>query len=952
MDGSTGNQTPVDLNLWGKSKGLPEPYPLMCHLVDSGAAATVLWRDYVPESLRLAVARGMGTDISTAGRLIAFWTALHDIGKITAGFQSQRPQSARTVAEYGRATGSIRHDHAVHLWLGPALAQLGYPSRSARGLGFRVAQMLGGHHGCFHPLKENEIRRPSRPELGTGAWEEQRRATLEMIQGIFEPPPPPQRMSIDAAAAICGIVILADWIVSQESFLSERLPHVPGNSHPDLLRTHHQHTEKLIPALLETAGLTRLRLRAGTFRDEFPFDPNPLQASVAETLPTLLGTGPALLLVMAPMGEGKTETAFHAARLIGAAAGAPGLFVTLPTMATADQMYQRVHAYAAERAETPAALTLLHSMSWLNNTYVPEPDGTAPLTGEEPGDRLSKLAATDWLRGRKRGLLAPLAVGTVDQALMTVLPVRHNVLRMLGLAGKVLVVDEVHAYDAYMQQLLARLLTWLGRLGTPVVLLSATLPEQVARSLVHAYLAGAGEPAPDGPIPISYPGWVLADPATGQVTSRTVTAAPRSLHIRTVDIPVGADVDTDKTSDQERPSKRADRREALRMLLAPLVTDGGCAMVVCTTVADAQTTFDDLRSWIADPSTIGPAPANAPILKLLHARFPARQREEITKQVMAAFGKDGGKPTSGRPNSDLAPSTDSTEDSFRPPAAILVATQVAEQSLDLDFDLVISDLAPIAQLLQRAGRAQRHRILDPLRPAWAKDRQTLVVLIPRSADGKLSPPPGWTYVYNEALLHRTHDLLQQRASGPVKIPGDIQALIEKVYDSDFHADLTEADWTRLMEDQARVDMANMIAFETPDKIGQLSELTLHELDENMISTRLGAESVRVLCCFEDANGVRWLDREHTRPLPGDSDEPDHLSSADIRTVLGETIPIMAGPWLDRRAAADARPAAWREIPWLRELVVLIHPYDAAGHETPATHGNRAFLLDPTLGLTG
>ncbi len=311
--------------------------------------------------------------------------------------------------------GSIRHDHAIHLWLGPALARLGYPGRSARGPGFRIAQMLGGHHGCFYPLKENEIRRPGRPELGAGAWEEQRQATLEVIRGIFEPPAPPQRMSIDAAAIICGIVILADWIVSQESFLLERLPHIPDSSLPDLLRAHHERTEKLVPALLDAAGLTRLRLRQGSFCDEFPFDPNPLQASVSETLPTLLGSGPTLFLVMAPMGEGKTETAFHAARLIGAAAGTPGLFVTLPTMATADQMYQRVRAYAAKRAETPAALILLHSMSWLNSTYIPEPTDSTPLTGEESGDSLSRLAATDWLRGRKRGLLAPLAVGTVDQ---------------------------------------------------------------------------------------------------------------------------------------------------------------------------------------------------------------------------------------------------------------------------------------------------------------------------------------------------------------------------------------------------------------------------------------------------------------------------------------------------------------------------------------------------------
>ncbi len=80
----------------------------------------------------------------------------------------------------------------------------------------------------------------------------------------------------------------------------------------------------------------------------------------------------------------------------------------------------------------------------------------------------------------QRPLLAQFAVGTIDQALMAVLPVRHNALRLLALSCKTFIVDEAHAYDPYMQVLLGRLLNWLGAYGVPVVLLSATLRRRSA----------------------------------------------------------------------------------------------------------------------------------------------------------------------------------------------------------------------------------------------------------------------------------------------------------------------------------------------------------------------------------------------------------------------------------------------------------------------------------------
>jgi CRISPR-associated endonuclease/helicase Cas3 len=517
---------------------------------------------------------------------------------------------------------------------------------------------------------------------------------------------------------------------------------------------------------------------------------------------------------------------------------------------------------------------------------------------------------------------------------------------MLGLAGKVLVVDEVHAYDAYMQYLLARLLTWLGALGAPVVLLSATLPTPVAERLVRAYLSGARGPrfTTSVEFEVAYPGWVHVDAVSGTVTARTFDVASRSLAVELTVIPAEAKAGVDRSA-------------ALQALLAPVFRDGGSVMIVCTTVAEAQDTFTAVAKWRAEHAGMpaggdgdvadvgddadvgydGEAGGDGeagPRLMLLHARLPARQRERRTAQITAAFGRDG---------------------ALRPKAAILVATQVAEQSLDLDFDLVVSDLAPVAQLLQRAGRCQRHPQIDELglRPGWAAAGPRLAVLVPRGDGGELTLPERWTGVYDSSLLRRTHDVLVKKCPDAVDIPGDVQPMVEEVYDETFYADIPDDELERRMEDDVRRSIAGMSAVKAPGNLRDLEPLTKREIEEDRVSTRLGAESVRVVCCFVDADGRRWLDRERTVPLPDKGAGPKgRFTPGQVKTILGESIPLRDGDWRRRDRDVTAIPRAWRDNPTLQELLLFPHPLAADGTVTPVEVGNRSFLLDPTLGLTG
>ncbi|MEN3541182.1 CRISPR-associated helicase Cas3' [Microbispora sp. ZYX-F-249] len=894
----------IDLTLWGKSRGLGgRRYPLVCHLLDAAAVIEALWEGYLPSGVRAVIADGVQVPQEHAKKLLMHWAALHDIGKVMACFQMQDKEGFGELVGYPENEAESKgHAFAAHVWLGQALAETGYKTESGRSPGIRVAQLLGGHHGRFSLLNQREFRAPLEclPALGGGRWEEQRRSIAAVVHQLVGSPMPPAKLPTPVASLVCGLVILADWLVSQDMFLRERIAvGLPKEGNIDSLRHHFDSSRTVAPRLLGDAGLGRFTFKQGGFTEDFPFDPNALQRSIAERLPDLVRQGPGLLLVMAPMGEGKTEAALHAGRLMGEAAQTPGYFFGLPTMATSDQMFHRVEEFRKRRAEGADSMTLVHGMAWLNSAYAPDGHAVDVLTGDP--------FATQWLRGSKRGLLAHLSVGTIDQALLAVLRGRHNVLRMLGLSGKVLVVDEVHAYDAYMQGLLKRLLNWLGALKVPVVLLSATLPVPVGRRLVEAYLKGTGSRG--GSIPeVVYPGWIYAS-ATSSI-SVPVRARARRLQVDLRNVPMTG-------------SGLVNRTEAVHDLLSSLAAEGGCAAVICNTVAEAQRTYLEIKTWLDRPGT---ASADAPVVKLLHSRFPARRREEITQEVVGWFGKEAGD--------------------RRPRTAILVATQVIEQSLDLDFDIVISDLAPIALLLQRAGRCHRHPTNDSRRPAWASSMR-LVVLAPVDGTGGLTIPRAWPFVYPASLLRRTHHALGRLEGRPVAIPEHVQELIDQVYDEDF-ADqtdpITEEDLERIADEQTKDMYASMAAIPEPHVLRDLSDLSQGEIVDEF-STRLGADSGRVVCCSPTTDGTLLLPPGEVLPESGEGRD-GRFTRHQVRRIVQETIPV-PGTWLRDLPDDNHAPTAWRDNPHLRDLVLVTFP--ALGE--PGRLGDRTIRLSDDLGLS-
>ena len=577
------------------------------------------------------------------------------------------------------------------------------------------------------------------------------------------------------------------------------------------------------------------------------------------------------------MGEGKTEAALHLAGRWSAGDRQRGLYFALPTQATSNQILHRLRIALQQRY--PGAdvdLQLLHGSRLLSAEFTELMaaaeglDDDAPVPGclEGPRDEASDagaVVATRWFTARKRGLLSAFGVGTIDQALLAVLPTPHAFVRLLGLAGKVVVLDEVHAYDPYVFALIERLCTYMAALGSRVIVLSATLPEAKTRALLEAYLAGAPSAAPTAiPDLARYPRLSVAASSGGvsSVELATSAAAARAFELEMVPDPLTAD--------------------AVIGRLVSAARDGAQVGYVANTVARAQQIY--LAVVAAEPGLeVG----------LFHARYPLADRLRREEAAIARYGQG----------------------CSRVRGSILIATQVIEQSLDLDFDLLGSDLAPVDLLLQRVGRLHRHRANDAGRPACVRDPRLLVALAADDAAGLPDHDRGSCLIYGQHVLDRTVLALRARGSSPtaaavvISLPEDVGPLVEEVY-ADAAApagsgDALRARWTAGAAELARRrDEADGIAGarRLPGPAGRHSLPEAFRLErgdgEVEIATRLGAGSIPV-AVLREANGGYSAGGTPVRLDGGRL--PRRTADAVLRAVL----PVPAGHGGQRSALAAA-----------------------------------------------
>ncbi|KAA8816148.1 hypothetical protein CSQ85_12040 [Bifidobacterium rousetti] len=739
------------LSVWAKSNMRdptdPSHLQVWQHLEDTGAIAGYVWDLFLPRHVRDLIAADCGS-VYDARVLFVFLASVHDVGKCSPAFQCMVPELAdrtrmsglqvpRDLKDDTKGRRLFRHEmvggRALRDWLAGRGLPTG-PGSFAHGM----ETVIAGHHGSVYSnekAKSLDGWRATR-YVGDGMWKTARKALIDhmakitgfdAIIDVLGNRPLPRRTLVLLTSA----VVVADWMASNSYLFPLSLTESDEFRFDPEKRAERAWPRLALPSpwmpaepVADPGDLFRRRfsLPGATIR--------PVQTETVRAAESM--TSPGLLIVEAAMGEGKTEAALMTAEILAYRFGCGGVFYGLPTMATANAMFDRVREWvesmpANGRPET--SMYLSHSRNLFDDAFaaLPSSGSTDEDAGPEEIDRMEATIA-DWLCGRRRGMLSDFVVGTIDQLLMAGLQSRYVALRHLAIAGKVVVLDEIHATTAYMNVYLETVLSWLGEYRVPVVMLSATLPPARRAALVAAYNAGLTGVRVDDAVPMfaGYPLLTVCDTAGVRSITPASSGRTRGIDMTLVD-------DTDET---------------LVRIVRKALDSGGCVVVIRDTVTRARHAYRLLRDKLETPVT------------LCHSRFMAADRAENDRMLLERFGAD---------------STPETR------CGVVVATQVVEQSLDVDFDVMVSDIAPVDLLLQRAGRLQRH---DRTRPVGIGGPRLYVTGV-----GSCDPDTAPTFAKNlERVYPRAHLMRTLAAMGlrpeytrQVTIPDDLPGLVASVY---------------------------------------------------------------------------------------------------------------------------------------------------------------------------
>lgn len=688
--------------------------PLWMHSLDTAETMMRLLNDWLPGHIEDI----SGLTYSEFRKCCYFVSLVHDIGKLTPVFAArileQLPEARQKLEALGlriyAAEAYRAAKNSPHAKAGEAIL-LNYHCPSG------MAAVVGAHHG-----KPQDSRKACAedPEIygenyygdstSRETWDALRKEFLiwALAEAGFGSVSKLPDISQPVQVIVTGLIIMADWIASNTLYFP-------------LLASDNRGNAALYPARAEQAwdrlGLPRawepmsFAMDAIRFEEVFGFEPNPVQRMMLQAAE---GSG-GIYILEAQMGVGKTEAALAAAEVLASKNGSGGVFFGLPTQATANGIFGRLTKWANTQAEeTRQAIRLAHGMAELNDEYRAIFHGSA--AGNDDAEVKDRLIVHPWFKGHKQALLASFVIGTVDQLLMSALKQKHVMLRHLGLAGKVVILDECHAYDAYMNQYLDRALNWLGTYGVPVIVLSATLPEQRRAEMIEAYLNKRLDEGPqEWRSQRAYPLLTWTDGEKICQTAAEMNNDGRSVGIGNLD-------STEWIS-----------------CLRSAVRAGGCCGVIVNTVQLAQRLAKEAAEAIPEAEVM-----------LLHSRFVATDRAEMEAELLRRAGKQSGQ-------------TDRS-------GLIVIGTQVLEQSLDIDFDLLITQLCPMDLLLQRIGRLHRHH---RIRPEQLAQPYCYVLDLNKPCDD------GSRTIYGDWLLMRTRELLPEMIVLPQSIPQLVQETYRK-----------------------------------------------------------------------------------------------------------------------------------------------------------------------------
>ncbi|KRM12890.1 CRISPR-associated helicase/endonuclease Cas3 [Lentilactobacillus farraginis] len=883
------NLSKTELDLWAKKRtenGSQLWLPLIAHLVDTQNTINWLFNHWLSAGQRQFLEQRLPEE--ELQKLVKFLGFSHDIGKATPAFQTKpsyggdRSLDDQLIEKLVRSGFSGLNDLSLSSAKYSPHAKAGEAILEKFGIPESVGAIIGGHHGkplTRLPYDDIDVHtanylQSDNDQAMQKRWERAQEGLLNYglklsgYQAAGEVP----SIGQPEAVILEGLLIMADWLASSEYMNDDQeKPLFP------LIRVDQSWDDLDMRARFHNAINTwylggewdpqKVEDTSDPYQIRWGFHARPVQATMTKAIGET--TDPGMIIVEAPMGIGKTEIALLAAEQLAYIRGQDGLFMGLPTQATSNAMFDRVDTWLATLAKSQDEnfeIKLMHGKAQFNQTFHKLPNAANI-------DDSGAVVVNSWFSGKK-SILTKFTVGTIDNLLLMGLKQKHLFLRHLGLSGKVVIIDEVHAYDIFMNQYLYKTINWLGAYHVPIVVLSATLPKEKRNSLLNAYLKGK----------------------YGRKYKR-IFEAPESWEenqayplLSILDGHRLKQVDNFPGKSDQKPLKLQIQRlsvsdEDLISTILKKINDGGIAGVVVNTVKRAQALAELVPENIK--------------LMILHSSFLATDRATQEEALQKAIGKSG----------------------KRPLKMIVIGTQVLEQSLDIDFDVLYTDIAPMDLILQRAGRLHRHQI-D--RPRALQTPQVFIMGVNAFGDyGDANES-----IYPKYLLMKTDYFLKDLIS----LPKDISKLVQKVYSPATDEDISEigepkAEFDTYLEKEKRKAGVFQI-----DKPNLKESATIHgwldrdqadvDKDEQKANAAVRdiKETLEVILTQHTDKGDFLLDGRRLRDVDG-----REIAQQVIR------IPAAVTPDIDRainqlETLTNRYYPEWQENVWLKGSLAL--PLDA------------------------
>lgn len=895
-------------DLWAKKDvrdGQALWLPLVTHLTDTMNVINWLYHHWLNKAQRRLIRQDL-TEEETE-RLVKFVGFFHDFGKSTPAFQAKRSylhdddldndimerllrDGFTNLQDFDGASPDRRK--SPHAMSGEALLE-------QQGLSVSVGAIIGGHHGkpCgrfFNPQRQIDVNYSNYYQVDKNGdqsiiqewhsvYDNVIKYGLEKVSyhRLKDIPTVNQQQAI----ILEGLLIMADWLASSEYFNDDEsqplFPLIPVE------QTINDIDEQLRFQSAIMMWLRNDRWAPKTINDiddlfqkRWGFSPRPVQKQMVEIISQL--KDPGMVIVESGCGTGKTEIALSSVEELAKTTDHDGLFIGLPTQATTNAMFNRVEKWLKKIADEQGVslgINLIHGKAKLNQDVQSLPRASN-INGRNP------VVVNSWFTGKK-SILVEFNVATIDHLLMMGLQQKHLFLRHLGLSGKVVVIDEIHAYDSFMNSYLNRTLQWLGAYHVPVIALSATLPAAKRSSFLKNY-------------------------AKGKFGREAVKI--KTSDVNSNEYPLLTYLDGnhyDQVGDFPQPQQQVikvtrlgnDDDELVRKV-EDSVKGGGIAGVIVNTVKRAQELsqrFDDI-----------------PVL-LLHSAFLAPDRAHLERQLMEQIGKNKQRPTK----------------------LIVVGTQVLSQSLDIDFDVLFTDIAPVDLLIQRIGRLHRHSIK---RPAKLTNPQVYVMGLGHFGDyGDAN-----VSIYEKYYLMKTDYFLGKQ----IRIPADVSPLVQQVYDPTTDNLIEGIDGPReqtRLKIERKKKKAKGYQIDRPrpnrpihgwldnERVGADNNETIAQA-----SVRDIQESIEVILLQKDGDDVFLVDYEGRRNIDQLTDK--EISEATVRLPHAVTYNIEGAINELEQATARNFPQ-WQESIWLHDALVLL-----LNEKMEGTVQGHQIVYSPKIGL--